>query len=600
MADFTLSCPRCGKAFAIRNRQAGQRYLCPHCRQPFSLQPAGEPVSTAPEKTQPEKAPSPAALFQTPIPDDLPAGLTAIKPKRSRKNSFRLLGPAGVIAAIVCVGVLFIWDRFERSAPPGTGSHSASRKNQPTEQPESLQRLQGPADRKPVQLLFAPAGARIVIHLRPARFWSATSGNVEGSGRKLRTGSTRGSELLACVGPLADWARDQIENWCLYPPSQIDEAVFAFGLRSPGDPPDVSAFVRLIRPATLSEVDHRFGGTRSDRGPLPVFIKGDRALVVRDEQAFAVGPAESSQEMVEAREQPNPTDASIEELLKETDRDRDLTVVFRPDDLDRLRDSLVSSQWSSALHVLATWLDPGAVEGAVLSVRLDDPLRVQLVTWALPVVYGPHLAETLKQRLNRLPTELVQYAERLQPSVPGPRKLIGRLPAMCKALALGTRSQADRRLVSLESVLPERAAPNLSLATYLMLAEGPASARRPAAGPVVTRPEGPRTLAARLQMIVDVDFRRTALSEAFESIGSDIGVNFELDGGAFKLAGYTKNMPQTFQIKGAPAIQSLQKILAAYPKLALVGDEVRRTIVVTTSEAAAAQHKTPMALGNSP
>ncbi|HEV8004236.1 MAG TPA: hypothetical protein VGP63_30505 [Planctomycetaceae bacterium] len=595
MTDFTLSCPRCGKAFAIRNRQAGQRYLCPHCRQPFSLQPAGEPASAAPEKGLPEKAQASADVFQTPIPDDLPGGLAAVRRKRSKKSALRLFGPAGFVAAIACVGVLFLWDRFERS---GGGSNSASSKHHPTELPEGSVRLQTAVDRKPVQLLLAPAGARIVIHLRPSRFWTATGAAVEA--RKGAAGATRGSELLSCVGPLADWARDQIDNWCLYPPSQVDEAVFAYGLRSPGEPPDVSVLVGLVHPVTLSEVDHRFGGVRSEKGPLPVFLKGDRALVVRDELTFAVGPAESSQEMAEAREQPNPTDASIEELLKETDRDSDLCVVFRPDDIDRFRDSLVPPQWAGALHELANWFDPAAVEGVVLSVRLDDPMRVRLVTRALPIVYGPRLAETLKQRLDRLPTELVKYVERLQPAVPGSRKLIGRLPAMCRALAIGTQSSAERRLVSLESILPERAAPNLSLATYLLLAEGPPSAIRPTAAPVANKREGPKTLAARLQTTVDVDFRRTPLSEAFESIGGDIGVTFELDGGAFKLAGYTKNMPQTFQIKGSPAIQSLRKILTAYPKLALVGDEARGVIVVTTSEAAAAQHKTPMALGNSP
>ena len=57
-------------------------------------------------------------------------------------------------------------------------------------------------------------------------------------------------------------------------------------------------------------------------------------------------------------------------------------------------------------------------------------------------------------------------------------------------------------------------------------------------------------------------------------------------------------MPQTFQIKGAPTIQSLRTILKAYPKLALVADEARGAIVVTTAEAAAAQHKTPMKLAD--
>src|SRR5580704_6759817 len=116
MADFTLACPRCGKAFAIRNRQAGQRYLCPHCRQPFSLQPAGESASAAPEKVLPENARAPADVFETPIPDDLPGGLESIRLKRTKKSPLRLFGPAGLVAAIACVGVLFLWDRFERSA----------------------------------------------------------------------------------------------------------------------------------------------------------------------------------------------------------------------------------------------------------------------------------------------------------------------------------------------------------------------------------------------------------------------------------------------------------------------------------------------------
>ncbi len=423
--------------------------------------------------------------------------------------------------------------------------------------------------------------------------------NSDASERGNKQAATwRASELRLCVPALAEWGRDQIENWCLYPPTQIEEAAFSFTLRSPDEPPDVAVLVRLERPAGRSEVENRFGGTPSSKGSLPIFLKGDRALIVRDEKTFAVGPAEFSQEMAEARDQPNPTDASIEELLKQTDRTRDLTVVFRPDDLDRFRTTLLSPQWSDDLHQLASWLDPEEVEGAVFSVRLDDPLRVRLMARTRPVVRGPRLAETLKERLDRLPMDLFKYVERLQPSGPGSRKIIGRLPAMYKAVALGSAVSSDPRLVTLESVLPERAAPNLTLATYLLLTEGPTELSRAPAAPVTPKREGPKTLAGRLQTVIDVDFKRTPLSDAFDSIGGDIGVTFELDGGAFKLAGYTKNMPQTFQIKGAPASQSLRKILKAYPKLALVADEARRTITVTTAEAAAALKKTPMTLGN--
>ena len=442
-----------------------------------------------------------------------------------------------------------------------------------------------------------------MIHLRPAQLWtedgvtlpSAAAAPKEkafGGHRKPRT------ELRECLGPLAEWSRSRIEEWCLFPPIQIDAATFSFGLRSPGEPPDVSVLVRLVHSVALPEIEKRFGGTPSEKGQLPVFVKGDRALIVRDPHSFAIGPADAATEMLDARDQPNPTDASIEEMLKQTDRSRDFTIVFRPDDLDRFRESLVTPQWTGLVHQLASWLDPDLVEGVVLSVRLADPLRVRLEARTRPIVSAPHLAEVLKQRLDRLPSDLVKYVERLRPAVPGSRKLIGRLPAMCKAVAIGAQPSSQSRLVTLESVLPERAAPNLTLATYLLLTETSAPQGRWAANPVVAKRETPNSLAARLQSPVDVDFKRTPLSDAFESIGGDIGVTFELDGGAFKLAGYTKNMPQTFQLKRAPASQSLQKILKAYPKLALVADEARGTIVVTTREAAAARGKSPMSLGN--
>jgi hypothetical protein len=592
MNDFTLACPRCGKAFAIRNRQAGQRYLCPHCGQPFSLQKAGDAASPPPDSAKPTTPSAPAF-----IPEDLLAGPTSVRPLRARKSPLRLFGPAGLVVALAGVAVLFYWNRFERGREKVAASNPTGARNRPVEPRDSAHGEPTATDRKPIELLLAPAGARIVIHLRPDRLWATAPANLGAT--TSRSPGSRASELLLCVSPLAEWARGQIDDWCLYPPSQIAEAVFSFGLRSPGEPPDTCAVVRLTHSAALPEIERRFGGVRSEKGPLPVFLKGDRALIVRDAQTFTVGPAESSHEMVEARDQPNPTDASIEELLKETDRSRDLTIVFRPDDLDRFRESLASPQWSSALHQLATWLDPDSIEGAVFSVRLEDPLRVRLTVRARPIVFGPHLAETMKLRLDRLPMDLLRYVERLQPAIPGSRKLIGRLPAMCKAVALGAAVNSQSKIVTVESILPERAAPNLSLATYLLLTEGPSSMGRSPAARIATKRDGrPKSLAARLQTVVDVDFKRTPLSEAFESIGGDIGVTFELDGGALKLAGYTKNMPQTFQIKGAPAVQSLQTILKAYPKLALVADEARGAIVVTTTEAAAAQHKTPMALGN--
>ena len=96
----------------------------------------------------------------------------------------------------------------------------------------------------------------------------------------------------------------------------------------------------------------------------------------------------------------------------------------------------------------------------------------------------------MKLRLDRLPMDLLRYVERLQPAIPGSRKLIGRLPAMGKAIALGAAVNSQSKIVTVESILPERAAPNLSLATYLLLTEGPSSMGRSPAARIATSEMG--------------------------------------------------------------------------------------------------------------
>jgi hypothetical protein len=173
---------------------------------------------------------------------------------------------------------------------------------------------------------------------------------------------------------------------------------------------------------------------------------------------------------------------------------------------------------------------------------------------------------------------------------------VGRVPAMWKAVTLGTQSATQFRLAIFESVLPERAASNLSLGTYLALSEprSTAAASKKGRNRQSGSSEQPRTVNERLASKIDVDFRRTPLSEALSSIGEDIGVTFEIDGGALKIAGYTKNMPQTFRLSGVAAIDALRTILKPYAKMALVVDEPRQTVIVTTLESAQAKGQKPL------
>jgi hypothetical protein len=438
-------------------------------------------------------------------------------------------------------------------------------------------------------LLLAPAGARIVVHLRPAELWS-----TDAKAGKARL--SRGDELRRCLAPLSEWTERQMTDRCLFPPSQIEEVSFALVLRSPGDTPDVAATVWLKEEKTVPEIAKRFGGRPVERATLPTWVKGEQALVIRDGKTFAVGPQTAAQEMAEANDQPNPTDESIEELLKHSDRSRELTFVFRPDDIDRYHESLFPIAFQSVAHRVAGWLDPEATEGVLLSFQLADPFRIRLALRNRPATTVHRLEEEVQKSLDQLPAEILANVEGLDPRTSGRRKLVGRVPAMWKAVTLGTQSAAQFRLAIFESVLPERAASNLSLGTLLALSEprSAVAASKKGRNRKSGTSDQPRTVNERLASKIDVEFRRTPLSEAFSSIGEDIGVTFEIEGGALKVAGYTKNMPQTFRLSGVPASEALRTILKPYAKMALVVDEARQTVIVTTLESAQAKGQKPL------
>ena len=143
------------------------------------------------------------------------------------------------------------------------------------------------------------------------------------------------------------------------------------------------------------------------------------------------------------------------------------------------------------------------------------------------------LEQQIQQSLEKLPLDVLAEGRIADPPTRGRRKLVGRVPAMWKAVALGTQETILPRMAVFESVLPERAAANLALGTYLALSEPRSQVRsksgrnrRPGAA------DQQLTIAERLAKKIDVDFRRTPISEAFSSIGEDVGLTFEIDGGA--------------------------------------------------------------------
>ena len=88
-----------------------------------------------------------------------------------------------------------------------------------------------------------------------------------------------------------------------------------------------------------------------------------------------------------------------------------------------------------------------------------------------------------------------------------------------------------------------------------------------------------------------------ALQEAFGYIGESIKTEVTIDGDALKGAGFTQNMPQTFDLGTVTAQAALHEILLKYAKerdpLVLIVDEKAKKLILSTKVKAEADKLTP-------
>jgi hypothetical protein len=294
-------------------------------------------------------------------------------------------------------------------------------------------------------------------------------------------------------------------------------------------------------------------------------------------------------EMVAAANRPAATDPGIEELLSATDRERHLTVVFRPDEARRHQEVLLPEPALPVFDHLLDWFNPEEVEAVAWSLHLErERFHSDLLLRNRNVVTVPQLQRTVRKRLDELPLEILGAVEKMEPSEVGKRQVIGRFPAMMEAFSMATVHGIANRYVHLATVLPERAAPNLALGAVLAWDESTRTDFSQAPSrPSSTGPALPERIADRLKRPVEIDFRRTPLEEAINYNARETQVRISLDAAALEAAGYTRNMPQEMNLGSVPATRALHEIVKQYSDMALVVDEEKKQAVITTKPAAA-------------
>ena len=430
-----------------------------------------------------------------------------------------------------------------------------------------------------IRLEMVPAGASIVINIRPQVFWTEES---------------FGEELRFCLGPLGEWAGEQLKTLCRFPPEEIDEAMICLMLGQRGEPPEVAAVVHLKEAQKLSVLLEKFPGQRSDDYAYPVYL-GDTHCYLRgsDAKTVAIGPLDRAEEMALAVRQPAVTATGIEQILPLTSRDKLLTVVFEPRDMRNFQEVLVSDSVAPMFNLMLDWFNDEEIETVAWSIDVDQRLDEFESEILLrnhhsqnSIVTPGRLERSVQKRLGVLPVELMRAVEKMKPGEVGAYRLISRFPALMSAFVLETDTAVGERHVQLLTRLPERAAPNIALAALLAWDESTRTDFSVAAPKRrTTGKQLPATVAGRLGVKIEVDFRRTPLQDAIEFVCEEIQVPFDIDGDALKLSGFTKNMAQTLaKIDSAKAV--LHEIMKKYKGMVIVVDETTKRITLTTQPVA--------------
>lgn len=460
------------------------------------------------------------------------------------------------------------------------GEHSA-RGAQEGDRPVS------PTHGRPLSLRYVPMEARIVIHLRPADLWKP-----EGAGAEWR----------ACLGPLGDWMETQLKSRCLVEPTTIDEALFAL-IPASRETFDVATVVRTTREFKRSEILDKIGGDLVDR-PVEHYVSGDSAYLLADSRTIAIAPRELAESMLESTGNATASEG-LQALLPRTDRDRHFTLVAEWEDVQLGMNGLVPSLVRPLADGVVDFFGEH-VETIAASVHLGEAsterdLFIQVLARNRLSRSPPHLRDDLRKQLAQLPATVLALVQRTNPRTVGEKKLVGRLPVMMKVVAESAVLNVERRIVSLECHLPERAGPNLALASHLAWAQTTRPVEdRPSPSGRGDAPESgaAAAIAERLNKPIDVDFRDDFLYVAIEYIGDEIGVTFQLDGQGMKRAGVTQNEKQKFAMRSAPAIAVLDRILTPR-KLVLIVDEQKKSATITSAEEAADRKLSPFPLATS-
>jgi len=616
MPAVVIPCPFCGAELKLKDRSLiGKKGKCPKCAKAFRLEepdddevqlelvaPAATGVQSAPVNVTGQSA-SQMNTFEPPItaPVTETGGVQRMKEmrrKNKKRRNFQIV--IGGLVALLLAGTIFYIKEEQKKQALADAEAKKPKRNaaydaQKAKDKSDLEALANAAPTKggPIALNFMPSGARVIINLHPDEFWKPGS---------------LAEEFRYCLGPLGIWLESEIKALTKFDPSEIDRLRICLipGLRN--ERPKVAAYVELKEEQQESTLIKLFPGDSVNDYEPKIYMTGNDCFIHIDNRRFAVGPGEFAQEMADAIDVNAITNRDIETMLLKTDSERHLTILFDPKILRLEQVSWFPENARPILNHFLDWLGDDVLT-AVWSVHLNGQLHHEMTLRNDAAALLSSVQRKLGQRLEEVPERVLSAVRKMSPQQVGPRKIIGRYPAMMKVFTMATSSGSDNRSVQFTTVLNDRAAPNLALGSLMAWDESTRTdfnkSDNPSTMVASNQPKKELTLEEKLQKQIEVDFRRMPLQDAFAYIADEAELSLEIEGDALKLAGFTQNMPQTFkyeQISVAKAILAIingegntiikDSITKGTGKIGLFLDDTGKGFIIATEKYIADQGKT--------
>ncbi|MDG1894521.1 MAG: hypothetical protein P8J37_06415 [Fuerstiella sp.] len=438
---------------------------------------------------------------------------------------------------------------------------------------EGAQKL-SPTSGAAISLDYLPFTPHLIFHLRPAEVWSTD--------RKNR-------EFVATLGDLGQWLEQKIRDITRFEPQEIEELTFAVNFGPRTSAPEVAAVVRLRTEQTKSDLQlNRFRGSRRSDLEGELYESDPYSYLLIDRKTFAVSPITMSDTLADARKYPPQAPVDIETLLRESDRSRQMTLMFDLLNIDTHREFIFAEQMQHFADEFVLWFGKD-VQTIGWSLHLGSELYMETLLHPNNESSALRAQRHVKVKMEKLPELLQRTARFMSPATKGYREMIGRFPAMMRGTLLGTSTHIGPSYVRMITLLPDKAAANLAAASLFTWTQSVITDFSGPAPTIAAAKALPDKIVDRLQMMIYVDFRNTPLQEALAYISDEIQTPIEIDGDGLKKAALTQNMKQNYDFGEATALKTLDAIMTNpdYRDMMVMSiDEAAKKIIVTSRPSA--------------